>query len=99
MWPTGNFFRKLEAGDELAVYMKNIEPGAGIYVVGTIVAVDRDAREFAWRPDRQRTRALLRTPIPRDIVYELFGRGYGGALRKLKAPEREWTRLLARLCR
>ena len=99
VWPTASYFRKLAPGDELAVYTKNAgDTDDGIYIVGTITAIDIDAREFTWRPDRTKSRALLRTPIPRDVVYELFGRGFGGALRRIKpGQEREWTRLVARL--
>ena len=100
VWPTANYFRKIRPGDDLAVYVKNAGVPDGIYVVGTVTAVDVVARDFTWQPDRRRSAALLRTPVPRDLVYELFGRGYGGALRRIRPDqEREWRRLIAAVTR
>ena len=102
VWPTANFFRKIKPRDQIAVYMKNTgcETGDGIYIVGSVVSVDEDARELTWRPDRAQTAPLLDAPLPPELVYELFGRGYGGALRRLKPDRaREWKRLLRQMLR
>lgn len=96
-WGTANYFNKLKVGDELAVYMKHTGAvtGDGIYVLGTVIEVDAAAREFTWRPDRKRTRKLVRAPLPPEAVLYFFGRGWGGPLRPLKAGlEREWARLV-----
>ncbi|HUS33445.1 MAG TPA: DUF3253 domain-containing protein [Kofleriaceae bacterium] len=98
-WGTANYFRKMIVGDELAVYMKNTGAvtGDGIYVLGRVIDVDASNREFTWRPDRRRTKRLIHAPIPPEVVRELFGRGFGGPLRALKAGmERDWLQLVGR---
>ena len=102
VWPTHNYFRQVAPRDRIAVYMKNTgaETGDGIYIVGDVIAVSEPAREFTWRPDRARTSALVRAPIPTEVVRYFFGRGYGGAMRRLQADRtREWSQLLAKLAR
>lgn len=98
-WPTGNFFRKIKAGDGIAVLMKNTgnELGDGVYLVGEVTSVFEERREFTWRPDLARSAPLLRAPIPVPVVREYFGRGYGSALQRLDAGlVREWMELIAR---
>ena len=97
VWPTHNYFRQIAPRDQIAVYMKNTGAvtGDGIYILGTVLSVDEPAREFTWRPDITRTRALVDAPIPTDVVRYFFGRGYGGAMRRLEPDlANEWKRLI-----
>lgn len=100
VWPTHNYFRQIAPRDTIAVYMKNTgaKTGDGIYVLGAVIDVVEPAREFTWRPDRALTAALVRAPIPTELVRYFFGRGYGGAMRRLKADvAAEWAELIAGL--
>ena len=92
----GKMFRKVAADDLICIYMKNISPNPdGCYVVGKIVAVDTDEREFRWKPDRQLSAPTLDSPVPPEIVRKFFGRSYGHIMQQLPTRKTDqWLRLL-----
>jgi hypothetical protein len=92
----GNMFRKVEAGDLVCVYIKNVGTNPdGMYVVGRIVTVNSDERTFRWQPDDQLSARTLEAPIQPDVLRNFFGRSYGGAMQRLPTTKiRQWLRLL-----
>lgn len=96
VWPAGNKFRKVNPGDLICIYMKNIHPNPdGIYVIGTVTDIMRDEKEFSWHPDPVRSARTLVSPISPDVIRKFFGRGYGSPMQRLDASrQHEWLRLL-----
>ena len=96
VWPAGNMFKKVAAGDLVCIYMKNIRPNPdGIYIVGSVRSVNPRNREFSWRPDQSRSARTLVSPIPPKSIHEFFGRGYGASMQRLDhKKQRACLRLL-----
>ena len=83
-WPAGVMFNKVRPGDMICVYMKNIAPKPGVYVVGSVrQAKLKDGTWFSWVIDREKSAKLVVSPIPKATVSGLFGRSFGGSMQRL----------------
>jgi len=90
VWSAGKMSRKINVGDLICVYMKNIRPMAdGIYIVGRVTKVMPDDHEFAWKADQVQSSRMLDAPLPKDVVRRFFGRSYGPSMQPLPVTKRE----------
>lgn len=96
-WPVRAGVGAIDGGDVICMYIKNIPPRVdGVYIVGRILSVNREARRFEWVPDVKASRQLMSTPIPASTIRQFFPRSFGATLQRLPAQRTEaWMRLLA----
>jgi uncharacterized protein DUF3883 len=98
-WYAGSMFRKVQPGDMICVYMKNIPKHPdGVYIVGTIRKIGlEDGASFSWSVDQERSAKVLLAPILKATVRKFFPRSYGGSLQPLaQRYTSAWLSLLGR---
>lgn len=97
-WPAGIWAKKVQQGDVICVYMKNIGPNPdGVYVVGEIKKVGLRDGHFAWGVDRLRSAKVVVSPVGKAAIQRFFPRIYGGSMQPLPEKRRDkWLSLLGR---
>jgi hypothetical protein len=97
-WTALQMFNQVQPDDLICVFMKNIQPNPdGVYLVGRITEVDRDARNFVWEPDAKLSALTLSKPVPKHEVKVFFGRSHGSGMQRLPlAKHRKWLKRLGK---
>ena len=81
-WP--HLRKQMAVGDMLCIYSKGMrDKPDGVYVVGSIEAVQPGSETFRWRPDRQRSEKLVTAPIVTAALRTCFERSYGSPVQRL----------------
>lgn len=84
VWGSGNMFNKVQSGDTICVFMKNIPDNPdGVYIIGTVQKTGLDGGDFSWSVDRKRSARVLVSPIERPTIRKFFPRPYGGSMQEL----------------
>ena len=93
-WP--HLRKQMAVGDMLCIYSKGMEDKPdGVYIVGTIEAVQPGSGTFRWRPDRQRSAKLIAAPIVTDSLRSCFKRAYGEPVQQLPDGKlKAWLKLV-----
>ena len=96
-WGAGTMFKKVQPGDMICVYMKNIAPNPdGVYVVGKVRRVGLEGGvSFSWTVDRDMSAKVVVSPIPTSVLRRVFPRIYGGSMQPLDEKHRtKWLSML-----
>ncbi len=98
VWGSGSMFNKVQPGDTICVFMKNIRKNLdGVYIIGTVQKVGLEGGDFSWSVDRERSARVLLSPITRPSIRKFFPRPYGGSMQQLaKRREKAWLSLLGK---
>jgi hypothetical protein len=94
-WPAGIMFKKVRRGDTICVFMKNIPKHVdGVYIIGTVQKTRPKQKEFVWSIDRERSKKVVSSPIPRSTIRRFFDRCYGNSMQALPENlEKRWLSL------
>lgn len=97
IWGAGTMFKKVQPGDMICVYMKNIAPNPdGVYVVGKVRRVGLEGGvSFSWTVDREMSAKVVVSPILTSSLRRTFPRIYGGSMRPLDEKyQSRWLSML-----
>jgi hypothetical protein len=96
VWGAGSMFKKVQRGDTICVFMKNIPKNPdGVYVIGTVQKTGLEGGNFSWSIDRDRSAKVVLSPITRTTIRKFFDRAYGGSMQALaEHREKQWLSLL-----
>lgn len=95
-WGAANMRNKVAIDDVICVYLKGMKTQPdGVYVVGRLTSVSPGKGTFRWRVDGALSTRLVTSPIPKDVVREFFGRGYGSPMQRLPMEKAaNWIKVL-----